>query len=54
MPDHALPDQEIHAVYASPKLVPTKVTALIAFLKERFQPNWWLARGRADLPNISE
>ena len=45
MSDHALPDQEIHAVYPSPKLVPAKVTALIAFLKERFQPNWWLAPG---------
>ncbi len=46
MLDHALPDQEIHAVYASPKLVPAKVLALIAFLKQRFQPDWWLARDR--------
>jgi DNA-binding transcriptional LysR family regulator len=43
MSDHALPDQEIHAVYPSPKLIPVKVASFIAFLKERFQPNWWLA-----------
>ncbi len=54
MPDHALPDQEIHAVYASPKLVPPKVAALIAFLRERFQPDWWLAQSRAGASTISE
>lgn len=42
MADHVLPDQEIHAVYPSPKLVPAKVTALIAFLQERFRHEWWL------------
>lgn len=42
MSDHVLPDQEIHAVYPSPKLVPTKVTALIQFLKEKFEDDWWL------------
>lgn len=42
MADHVLPDQEIHAVYPSPKLVTAKVTALIGFLQERFQQEWWL------------
>ncbi|MFM0501779.1 LysR family transcriptional regulator [Paraburkholderia caffeinilytica] len=42
MADHVLPDQEIHAVYPSPKLVPAKVTELILFLKEAFQNEWWL------------
>ncbi|NPT42479.1 LysR family transcriptional regulator [Paraburkholderia sp. 1N] len=41
MADHVLPDQEIHAVYPSPKLVPVKVTELILFLKEAFQDEWW-------------
>lgn len=48
--DHTLPDQEIHAVYASPKLVPFKVEALIAFLKGKFQPNWWLTQGGFESP----
>jgi DNA-binding transcriptional LysR family regulator len=33
---HSLPEQEIHAVYPSPKLVPQKVQAFIAFLQGRF------------------
>lgn len=41
MNDHLLPDQEIHAVYPSPKLVPAKVTALIDFLQQRFREQWW-------------
>ena len=39
--DHALPAQEIHAVFPSPKLVPAKVSALIAFLADRFHGEWW-------------
>ena len=54
MADHALPDQEIHAVYASPKLVPSKVEALIAFLKGCFQPNWWLTQDWAKAPPLSQ
>lgn len=54
MADHALPDQEIHAVYASPKLVPSKVEALIAYLKGRFQPNWWLTQDWAKPSIIPE
>ncbi|WP_179403677.1 LysR family transcriptional regulator [Burkholderia guangdongensis] len=42
MGDHMLPDQEIHVVYPSPKLVPAKVTELIQFLKEAFRDEWWL------------
>ncbi|MEJ8825764.1 LysR family transcriptional regulator [Variovorax humicola] len=43
LPDHGLADQEIHAVFPSPKLVPGKVLSLIAFLQERFGENWWNA-----------
>ncbi len=39
--DHALPEQEIHAVFPSPKLVPGKVQAFIAFMQGRFGPKWW-------------
>ena len=41
--DYALPAQEMHAVFPSPKLVPSKVTTFIAFLQERFGPQWWLS-----------
>lgn len=42
-----LPEQEIHAVYPSPRLVPQKVQAFIAFVQERFGKDWWesLPRG---------
>ena len=39
--DFALPVQEMHAVFPSPKLVPSKVTTFIGFLQERFTPRWW-------------
>lgn len=39
--DHHLPEQEIHAVFPSPKLVPPKVLAFVAFLQGRFGPRWW-------------
>jgi DNA-binding transcriptional LysR family regulator len=44
---HSLPEQEIHAVYPSPRLVPQKVQAFIAFLQGRFAGRWWepAARG---------
>jgi DNA-binding transcriptional LysR family regulator len=41
LPGHGLPEQEIHAVYPSPKLVPAKVQAFIAFLSGRFEGRWW-------------
>lgn len=40
---HSLPEQEIHAVYPSPKLVPQKVQAFNAFLQGRFAGRWWEA-----------
>ena len=39
--DHALPEQEIHAVFPSPKLLPGKVQAFVAFLQGRFGARWW-------------
>lgn len=38
---HSLPEQEIHAVYPSPRLVPQKVQAFIAYLQGRFAGRWW-------------
>ena len=37
----ALPSQEIHAVFPSPRLVPTKVTGLIEWLRGHFDDQWW-------------
>jgi DNA-binding transcriptional LysR family regulator len=42
---HILPEQEIHAVFPSPKLVPGKVMAFIAFMQSRLGDQWW-----GDLP----
>ena len=39
--DWMLPAQEIHAVYPSPQLVPTKVTSFITWLQGQFVPGWW-------------
>ncbi len=39
--DHGLAEQEIHAVFPSPKLVPGKVSGFVAFLQGRFGPGWW-------------
>lgn len=39
--DHGLAEQEIHAVFPSPKLVPGKVSSFVAFLQGRFDENWW-------------
>jgi DNA-binding transcriptional LysR family regulator len=41
LPGHALPEQEIHAVFPSPKLVPGKVSSFVAFLQGRFGEKWW-------------
>lgn len=42
---HALPSQELHAVFPSPKLVPSKVAVFIAFLQEALADQdgepWW-------------
>jgi DNA-binding transcriptional LysR family regulator len=39
--EHSLPEQEIHAVFPSPKLVPGKVQAFVAYLQGRFGERWW-------------
>jgi DNA-binding transcriptional LysR family regulator len=41
MTGYALQEQEIHAVYPSPKLVPAKVVAFIDFIRGHFQGEWW-------------
>jgi DNA-binding transcriptional LysR family regulator len=43
----SLPEQEIHAVFPSPKLVPGKVQAFIAFLQGKFAGRWWEQLPRA-------
>jgi DNA-binding transcriptional LysR family regulator len=37
----ALPAQEIHAVFTSPKLLPSKVRQFCDFLAPRFEGAWW-------------
>jgi DNA-binding transcriptional LysR family regulator len=39
--DHALPAQEVHAVFPSPKLVPSKVRTFIEFMQRELQGEWW-------------
>jgi DNA-binding transcriptional LysR family regulator len=41
-----LPGQEIHAVFSSPRLVPTKVSGFVDFLQPRFDGEWWAAPER--------
>ena len=45
--DHALPEQEIHAVFPSPKLVAAKVQTFVAFMQGQFGPRWWETLPRA-------
>jgi DNA-binding transcriptional LysR family regulator len=45
--DYSLPEQEINAVYPSPKLLPGKVQAFVAFLQGRFGERWWEAVPKA-------
>jgi DNA-binding transcriptional LysR family regulator len=40
--DFALPSQELHAVFPSPKLVPGKVSTFIGHLQGRLVGDWWL------------
>lgn len=42
LPEWSLPSQEIHAVFPSPRLVPTKVTQFIAWLQEQMVTDWWV------------
>ncbi len=37
----ALPVQEMHAVFPSPKLLPSKVSSFIGFLQGRLDAEWW-------------
>jgi len=41
LPEWALPSQEIHAVFPSPRLVPSKVTQFIGWLQEQMVTDWW-------------
>ena len=38
---YALPTQEIHAVFPSPKLVPGKVSSFIEYLRAALLGSWW-------------
>jgi DNA-binding transcriptional LysR family regulator len=44
--DFALPVQEMHVVFPSPKLLPSKVAAFIAFLQEALGGDWWKVADR--------
>jgi DNA-binding transcriptional LysR family regulator len=37
----ALPSQEMHAVFPSPRLIPAKVRSFIDWLQEQLRENWW-------------
>ena len=41
MTHYQLPAQEIHAVFPSPKFVPSKVSAIIDWLAGEFDGQWW-------------
>lgn len=40
--DFVLPAQEVNAVFPSPKLVPAKVTHLIAYFQKTLTGDWWM------------
>lgn len=50
--DWRLPSQEVHAVYPSPRLVPTKVQELVGWLKGQFMDDWWRVKGSGQ-PDMS-
>jgi len=37
----SLPAQEIHAVFPSPRLLPTKVSGFVDWLQGQFEGDWW-------------
>ena len=43
--DWQLPQQEVHAVFPSPRLVPAKVKLFITWLQGQFGPEWWATIG---------
>ncbi len=45
--DWALPVQEMHAVYASPRLVPAKVSSFVEWLQGQFAGDWWASKKRS-------
>lgn len=40
-----LPEQEVHAVFPSPRLVPTKVSGFVTWLQGQLAGDWWARRG---------
>jgi len=46
--DYQLPAQEIHAVFPSPKFVPSKVRAVIDWLAGEFDGHWWQSSPEVD------
>jgi len=44
--DFALPVQEMHAVFPSPKLLPSKVSSFIGYLQSQFGEGWWRSKRR--------
>lgn len=48
--DHGLPEQEVHAVFPSPKMVPLKVTSFSGFLQQSLSGDWWLKGLTTDDP----
>jgi DNA-binding transcriptional LysR family regulator len=42
--DWALPTQEIHAVYPSPRMVPAKVSGFVEWLHAQLTETWWTTR----------
>jgi DNA-binding transcriptional LysR family regulator len=46
----SMPVQEIHAVYPSPRLVPTKVMELVEWLQAHLTQDWWQHDPEAELP----
>jgi len=50
---HALPAQEIHAVYPSPRMVPAKVTEFIGWLRGQFDGAWWESQSKNSRETVS-
>ncbi len=44
LPGWTLPEQEVHAVFPSPRLVPTKVSGFATWLQGQLGGEWWLRR----------
>jgi DNA-binding transcriptional LysR family regulator len=46
----SLPTQEVHAVYPSPRMVPTKVVGFVDWLKDQLNDHWWTEHYDASAP----